>query len=32
MRLDYKKEQSLTELTEGRAAMWPYWQPASNQP
>jgi Tol biopolymer transport system component len=32
MRLDYKKEQSLTELTEGRAAMWPYLQPASNQP
>ena len=27
MRLDGKKERRLTDLTEGRAAMWPYWQP-----
>jgi Tol biopolymer transport system component len=28
MRLEGRKEQRLTDLDEGRAAMWPHWQPA----
>jgi TolB protein len=28
MRLNDRKEQRITDLTEGRAAMWPHWQPA----
>ena len=32
MRLDQKNERRITDLTEGRAAMWPYWQPAANKP
>ncbi len=29
MRLEDKKEQRLTDLTRGRAAMWPAWQPSA---
>jgi TolB protein len=29
MRLEDKKEQRLTDLGEGRAALWPHWQPAA---
>jgi TolB protein len=32
MRLDDKKERRLTDLAEGRAAMWPHWQPAATKP
>jgi Tol biopolymer transport system component len=32
MRLTDKKERRLTDLAKGRAAMWPYWQPAANKP
>jgi Tol biopolymer transport system component len=28
MRLEDKKEHRITDLKEGRAAMWPHWQPA----
>jgi Tol biopolymer transport system component len=32
MRLDNQKERRLTNLAEGRAAMWPHWQPAAKKP
>jgi TolB protein len=32
MRLDDKQERRLTDLAEGRAAMWPHWQPAATKP
>jgi TolB protein len=32
LRLADKKEQRITDLKEGRAAMWPYWAPASKSP
>src|SRR5262249_40872043 len=31
MRLSDKKEWRITDLTKGRAAMWPSWQPASKK-
>jgi Tol biopolymer transport system component len=31
MRLEDKKEHLITDLKEGRAAMWPYWQPAGKK-
>ncbi len=32
LRLDDRQERRLTDLTKGRAAMWPHWQPAENRP
>jgi Tol biopolymer transport system component len=32
MRLEDRKERRLTDLAEGRAAMWPHWQPAGKKP
>jgi Tol biopolymer transport system component len=32
MRLADRKERRLTDLAEGRAAMWPHWQPAAGKP
>ncbi len=32
MRLDEKQERRLTDLAEGRGAMWPRWQPAAKKP
>jgi len=32
MRLDNRKERRITDLSEGRAAMWPHWQPMRNKP
>ncbi len=32
MRLDDKQERRLTDLAEGRGAMWPHWQPAAKKP
>jgi Tol biopolymer transport system component len=31
MRLEDRREQRITDLTEGRAAMWPHWQPAGKK-
>ena len=31
MRLEDRKEHPITDLKEGRAAMWPYWQPAGKK-
>jgi Tol biopolymer transport system component len=32
MRLEDKKERRITDVEEGRAALWPHWQPADKKP
>jgi Tol biopolymer transport system component len=32
MRLSDKKERRITDLAEGRGAMWPHWQPTGTKP
>jgi TolB protein len=32
MRLADRRERRLTDLTAGRAAMWPYWRPGTTEP